>query len=191
MTKCFVIAEGPSDVEVLRRLLGGLFGDDVIHLTDAGGKSSAVSLARTILTRRPNHVALVVDADEDDPERVAATQAELEDALGAVAAAERFGVFLFAPNLESVLLQDEAALRSAFGEKISPEFLEYRRKHPKDALRVLLGVPSNTDACNALLNHLDLERLRRTPPMPQLIDFLGALVRGESTRPLRSILFSE
>jgi hypothetical protein len=191
MTKCFVIVEGPLDVGMFRKLLDGLFGDDAIRLTDAGGKSSAVSLARTILARRPEHVALVVDAEENDPEKVAAAQTELEAALGAVAPAVRFGVFLFAPSLESVLLQDEGALRAAFGEKISQQFLEESREHPKKVLRDLLGVPPNPEACNALLKHLDLERLRRTPPIPQLMEFLGEVVCGDSTRRLRSMQFSE
>ncbi|MBF0550411.1 MAG: hypothetical protein HQK60_07740, partial [Deltaproteobacteria bacterium] len=58
----YIIVEGPTDVELLRRLLP----EDIIngvHVVSANGRSAAVSLCRSLLFRRHAPAVLVVDAN--------------------------------------------------------------------------------------------------------------------------------
>ena len=181
MIKCYVVAEGPSDVTVLSALLANVVSADDVKVVDAGGKSSAVSLARTFLATRSASVALIVDADATAAELVGEMQAELEDSLAAVAPRKRFGVFLTVPSLEICLFQDEAGLQNQFGDALSPELIVQSRYEPKGVIRQLLGTRNQSygPATQAsLLGQLNLDRLREAPVIKDLMQFISEVTQA-------------
>jgi hypothetical protein len=182
MIKCYVVAEGPTDVTVLSALLD-VVPSSAIKIVSAGGKSSAVSLASTLLATRPASVALVADADTTVPQRVGEAQIELEDLLATVASRQRFGVFLAVPSLEVCLFEDQAGLENEFGCTLSAEAIMQSRYEPKAVLEELSRArnqPYDSAAQASLLGQLDLDRLRQAPFMRVLLQFVSRAVHNGS-----------
>ena len=181
MIRCYVVAEGPTDVTVLSHVLAGAIPANGVKFVDAGGQSSAISLASTLLVTRSAFVALVADADATSPGRVRELQAELEDSLAAVAPRERFGVFLAAPSLEVCLFQDEKGLQSEFGRAFSAEVMVQGRYEPKETIKRLLQTRDQQyDPATqlALLQRLNLDRLRDAPVIKDLTAFVAKAVQA-------------
>ena len=183
MIKCYVVAEGPADVTVLSALLADVVPSSAVKIVNAGGQSSAVSLASTFLATRPASVALVADADTTVPQRVGEAQMELEDLLATVAPRQRFGVFLAVPTLEVCLFEDQAGLENEFGCALSAEAIMQSRYEPKAVLDKLLRARNqryDSAAQASLLEQLDLNRLRQAPFMTDLVQFVSRAVPADS-----------
>ncbi|HUU82072.1 MAG TPA: hypothetical protein VM243_01090 [Phycisphaerae bacterium] len=183
MIKCYVVAEGRTDVTVLSALLAGVVPSETVKIVDAGGQSSAVSLASTFLATRSASVALVADADTTAKQRVGEMQMELEDLLGSVAPRQRFGVFLAVPSLEVCLFEDQVGLQNEFGCALSVEAIVQSRYEPKAVLEQLLrGRHQRYDSAAqaSLLARLDLDRLRQAPVIEALVQFISRAVHDGS-----------
>src|SRR5947207_6144800 len=81
-----VVTEGKTDELLVRKLLT----DELIHhpqirVVEAGGRSSAQSLARSILGARSEPVAVVIDADTVDSAQLSGQRDFLESYFGKVA----------------------------------------------------------------------------------------------------------
>lgn len=98
--KAYVVTEGASDAAMVSRALTGAGLEDV-HVAAAGGRSSAISLARSILRSRRRPVALVMDADTTDPARVREQEQVLSDLVSGSTKSPSFRVFLAVPVMES------------------------------------------------------------------------------------------
>lgn len=99
---CHIVTEGRSDAQLLSRLIPtGSFGAQ-IHVIAAGGRSPAVSLARSYLAITSDHVALVVDADSEDPAEIDRRRQYILDALREVSNEERFFLLLAVPDLPTM-----------------------------------------------------------------------------------------
>ncbi len=180
MSKCYIVTEGLADAALLSPLLADAVPVDAVKIVQAGGRSSAVSLARTLLVTRSASVALLVDADTTHPDRVSEMRVELEDSLG-VAPRSRFGVFLAVPSLEICLFQDEAGLRSEFGDALSPELIVQSRYEPKTVITQLMqrrNQPTQPASPASLLPLLDHDLLRKTPVIRDLVQFVSAAARA-------------
>jgi hypothetical protein len=117
--KAYVVTEGAYDAALVPRALTSA-GLENVHVAAAGGRSSAVSLARSILRSRRRPVALVMDADTTDPTRVREQAQVLSDLVfsdgvsGSTKSAS-FRVFLAVPVMESVA-QEAAGADRRLGE---------------------------------------------------------------------------
>lgn len=98
-----VVTEGPSDVAALRPLLDRALRGDEYRILSAGGRSPAVSLARSFLATSSDSVALVVDADTFSGEEIERRRRYLRDALSDVADPSRFLLLLAVPDLPAAL----------------------------------------------------------------------------------------
>lgn len=98
--KTYVVVEGQVDVELLSRLLGNRPALDIKILT-ASGRSSVLSLARTLLLSKDLPVLLVVDLDDGELDEVSDV---LERGLGQVAPSRRWKCVVFDPDIETELL---------------------------------------------------------------------------------------
>jgi len=181
MIKCYLVAEGPSDVKLLSALLADIVAPEEVKIVNAGGQSSAISLARTFLVTSSEAVALLVDADATDPGRVSEFQAELEGSLADVAPRRRFGVFLAIPSLEVFLFEDQAGLNNEFGDALSPELIMQSRYEPKAVVKRLLATqnrPYNPTTQASLVERLDGDRLREAPVIKDLMRFLSGATQA-------------
>jgi hypothetical protein len=103
------------------------------------GKSSAQSLARSLLGVKHLPVALIMDADESDPEKVQEQGRQLETLLGMVAPREEWELILMVPEIESVFFQVPGLLETIGLPGPSPVQQERARYKPKQVLTELLA----------------------------------------------------
>jgi hypothetical protein len=167
-----IVVEGESDETLLRRLLEPLnVRRPVFDILVGGGRSSADSLARTILAVRRQPVALVLDADTNNESMVSERYQFYNESLGQVAASSMFRVFLMVPELEVIFFQSPDIIRSITGVKISREQVIRGRYEPKAVLKDAVdrgGKPWSV----ASLSEPVLRQLREVPPIKQLADFI-------------------
>jgi hypothetical protein len=140
-----IIVEGESDKVIVETVLKSVISTPPFGVVAAGGRSSAVSLARSYFTlpgslfRLPGSlVALLVDADTVDSQQVQEQQRILTDSLAAVAPTWAFEVFVAVPEIESCLFADREALKAVVGESLTDEMLIQARFQPKVVLQKLL-----------------------------------------------------
>ena len=114
-----VILEGKLDEIIVSRILDSdpqLRGRFLTAV--AGGRSSAISLARSYLVTGDQRLALVLDADMTDLEKVAAEQALVADLLEGMAVPERFIVLMVVPEVEALLFFDRGFAETVFASQV-------------------------------------------------------------------------
>ncbi|ETW98069.1 hypothetical protein [Candidatus Entotheonella palauensis] len=182
MTKCYVVVEGDTDAAILSSVLADLLHSGEVEIKVGQGRSSAVSLARTMLvSRREALTALVLDADSTNRERIGEMEAELEGSLADVSRHGRFGVFLLVPSIEACLFQDVDGLEDFFGSGFSSEEVIQSRYDPKSVIEAKLaarGEPYQVPAIQAILNRVNLQQLRKAAGIQGLLLFVAKSVEA-------------
>jgi hypothetical protein len=177
MTKCYVVVEGETDAAILSRVLADQLHSGEVEIKVGQGRSSAVSLARTMLvSRREALTALVLDADSTDRERVGEMEAELEGSLADVSRRERFGLFLLVPSIEACLFQDVDGLEDFFGSDFSSEEVVQSRYDPKSVIQTKLderGEKYKGPTIQAILDRVDIQQLRNAAGIQDLLLFVA------------------
>ena len=168
--KTYIVTEGKSDAKLLKSVLH-LQGDFNVECIAAGGKSSVISMAQSLLVKRHQPVVVVMDADRVDE------QSKIYfDLLRNFASGTAFRVMLLVPELEAVFFDDPDILRNEFNlemRRISPFEAEDR---PKETLQRILrqhGFHSMVDFINNLASD-SLRKLGRTPFFIELASFLSS-----------------
>lgn len=171
-----VVTEGKADEAILKSLLREELPEKIdLKFFAAEGKDGAVSYARSLLATRPERLALVVDADKDDPSQL---RNRLNEVLWPVANADRYEVFVVAPALDATLLDvQEQELAQALGIPASEIhfILHSNQRSPRQALEALLaraGKHSGLDAIGWLANRLAPTLRSKEPLFVALIAFV-------------------
>jgi hypothetical protein len=133
-----IVTEAEADKSLLLSILGAVIDAGTIKVMAAGGKSSALSLARSLLLTRSNRVGLLVDSDTVDEQRISEERASLDDALKAMAPRSRYAIFLAVPEIEATLLSEPAVTERLFGRRLSPEESVQARFEPRRVVQKLL-----------------------------------------------------
>lgn len=97
--KSYVIVEGQVDAELVTRLFENSPTFD-FKVLPANGRSSVLSLARTLLVSKQLPVLVMIDLDDADIDEV---REVLESGLGQVAPARRWKYLVFDPDIETEL----------------------------------------------------------------------------------------
>ena len=118
MMQAYIMTEGQSDANLLKRLLPAELEKDVVFVVGAGS-SDAQSLARSILAVKHRPVALVLDADTVDAESIKARLGLNQDLLRYASAGTPFKVLLAVPTIEIILFQDRALLEKLTQHKFT------------------------------------------------------------------------
>lgn len=138
MTQAYVVTEGKSDAEILKRLLP----EAIVANTEfvaASGRYGAQSLASTILAVKRRPVALVVDADTEDQFLVREREEFSRELLRQTASGVPFAVFTAVPELEAVFFQDKSVLERLTDQKLEDGEWTIAKHHPKESLTAVLG----------------------------------------------------
>jgi hypothetical protein len=181
-----------------------------VAIVQAGGWSSAESLARSLLVIRQGPVALVVGLDEEsrkigapDSAALAAAVREqerfLKQSLGAYADPNAFEVITIAPEIERLIAEEPVLVRALTGRAPTEEESAVLHSHPYEGLEWMLDDSVGgrhtaagrdyllTDLVEAAfekqLPHLDLSRLRGTEEIRRLRAFLDALADAKQAEP--------
>lgn len=170
----YVVAEGKFDAEFLERILPRARMPE-FHVSSAGGKSAAISLAKSILASRGIPVAVVLDADTLDPQNVAEQERVYYDLLRAASRKVPFRVFFAVPALEGILFSDPASLSHMLGKQVSPSALHEAEFRPRQVLQHLLGKAGNGAWELELMNRIqpaEAGNLAKHPLMRELTEFI-------------------
>jgi hypothetical protein len=169
--KTCVVTQGSSGAELLRKLLGAMELPEH-QVLDGGRRSSAVSLAASIVNHRPRPTVLVLDTDTVEP--------------GAIHEQESTARFLFAappsvpssllmavPQVEVVVFGQAEALGCILGrEPTEMELLEARFR-PRGVLeRLLAEVGMDRAAFIERINPRAAGRFAEHPLVQSLADFI-------------------
>ncbi len=133
----YIVTEGNTDADLLRNVLSAVELPP-FHITSAGGRSSALPFAKSIITSRQSPVAVVLDSDSLDPERTREQERMYSDLLRAASSKVPFRVFLAEPSIERVLFDDSDALSELLGVPISDRTIEEAQFRPQEVLDELL-----------------------------------------------------
>lgn len=129
----YLVAEGASDVRVLKKLLDREDVKDV-HVVAAGGKSAVVSFAKSLLLAKRKPVAAVMDADTSNGENIAEQEIVAFDLIRPASKNTPFRVFFAVPTLENALRRHQSSVQQG---------------QPLDNLTTLYFSPDVTSASDA------------------------------------------
>lgn len=163
-----IVVEGPRDEQLIRAVLQAFLHVECRFWT-GGGRSSAVSLASTLLSHRGEAVVLVIDADTTNEDLVAEQRSNLRTLLKRAAPTESWCLVLMEPELEVVLVHDDEVAKRLFGRGLDEVEAALRGVAPKQAVDRLLA-SSKQD-----WNHL-MDRIGSDP------DLAASLARGPFLR---------
>lgn len=171
MKPAYLVVEGESDADILKRLLPA----DLVAATQfvpAQGRGSALSLAGSLLADRMRPVALVVDAETDMPLVVREREEYLRYMLRQVSGDTPFEVFVAAPEIESVFVADRDVCRQLLGENLTDAEWEAAEARPK--ARLMAKFLSLENLLASLSPPL-IQALREHPIISGLIRFLSSV----------------
>ncbi len=181
MKPCKVVTEGETDLLILQALLEISHRNRPVEFMAAGGWSGADSLARSILVRGESDVALVVDADSTDLDRIEARRQFLQMSLGSVASHSEWRVFVMVPETEGLLFIDQHVLENLIGHNVIGNILDRGRLKPKKMLQELTGRELSLEFYQDLLPRLrsmDLSRIRNQSPLAELAAFVNGVTKS-------------
>jgi hypothetical protein len=175
--KSLIVTEG----KLVQLLLEGILRSEPrlrgrYKVVAGGSGSSAVPLARTYLVTRDARVVLVTDADTDGSEDVPTQRLQLVEALGSVAAADRYLALVAVPAVEGLLFSDRKLAESLFDRKFTAAEWKEARRGPKAMLAKLIGGdPTNAVSVSKfqrfLLRH-DLTPFVQAPLVKEIKNFV-------------------
>jgi hypothetical protein len=175
--KSYLVLEGAFDAKLMTTLVEAFLPQQEVVVVEAGGRSNAVSLARSLLIARHQPVLLAVDAETVNPRAIRETKLDLESLLGMAADPSLWRVVLFEPEIEVTLLSNVQFAEALFKAKLTSEQLVLIRYDPKKVLADLSREhlsAENGDSVLQRLAGLDLKPLAETPAIREILEFLGA-----------------
>lgn len=138
--KRVLVCEGRNDAVVLRTLLAATDLADVA-IMEGGGKSSALSLGTSIALQSATRVAIVVDADTTDLNRIQEQQSIFNDLQRRSPGSGACRLFLAVPTLEGELFPSPADFESVFNLRLTERQIERYRQDWNLVVRSFLSVP--------------------------------------------------
>lgn len=173
MRKTLVITEGESNRCLLEALLRLGPATDIMA---AGGRSAAISLARSFLLNGQN-AALVAAADTLDPNRIESGRHFLRQSLEEVATRSQWQVFVMIPEMEALFFDHRAVLEALVGKSVAERDFIEGKFAPKKTLEHLLGGGGLLRAYEETLPQIDLAPLRQHSVIRDLQRFLDGVAQ--------------
>lgn len=175
--KAYIVCERSLDSKLLKRILPPEL-IDTVGIVAAGSLSSVKSMARSLIVRRRVPIAIVVDAETLNSDQIEERCREIKEIVEGVAANTPVRVILAAPTIESVFFQDIALIPRLFGQVPSQAVLNMAVYEPKKVLTQLIAESKQYQTQAELIEQLtqkDIEILRKTPVMREMLQFLGSV----------------
>jgi hypothetical protein len=173
MVKVYIITEGQSDLELLKKLLPPELTADVKFVV-GGGRYGAQTLAGSLLADRRLPVVLVVDADSLDEATIQERQRFLDNLLGQPAGHVDYRVLIARPALDAILFSERDLFTHITGIELDDVTWATAKFQPRLVLQQVLG--DESDQIAVRLNDSAVLRLRQQPLIAELIQFLMNIV---------------
>lgn len=178
MKKAYLVTQSNSDAAIFEKLLSEKMVDNVF-VVEGAGRSSARSLAASILVAKQRPVALIVDADTTDALDVQEQKFTLRAILYRVSPGIPFEVFLAVPEMEIIFLQDRCFIEKIARRKFSDAEWQEAALHPKKFLSDVLEEKHQVSA--KILEKSDEQAIHAMQNHPLLSDvrkFLTSVIDG-------------
>ena len=191
MTKAFIVTEGECDHKILKALLPAPITENVEFVAGTW-RSSAISIARSILVAKYVPVALVLNTDTTDPSAIQEDRDYLRMSLAEASSGTRFGIFLSVPEIETLFFEDWDFVGQQIGkhkQAFTHFELEYAQLQPRKFLFSQLEDIPYPQALTQLLARMDertIERIRQHPLVRDLNNFLVSVIEKKPERSLPS-----
>jgi hypothetical protein len=174
MKRVYVFVEGPTDADLLRRILPQEVLRDA-ELVAAGGSSGIPSLARSVLVRRKKPIAVVMDSDSLDPDVIEERQQSTEELIRAADASIPVKVVSAVPEIGAWFFAAPEAIGRILGKKVPAELIPLGKRDPAGVLQQLQEKSKKKwdpkQAIGSLDAH-DIQRIRALPEVAELSSFL-------------------
>ena len=189
MTKAFVVTERESDRAILAALLPATILKNIGFVV-GHERSSAVSIARSILVAEYIPVALVLDAETTNRSAIREKRDYLRMSLAEVSYGTKYAFFLSIPEIEILFFDDWDFIGQQIGkhkQEFTPFEIEYAQLQPKKFLFSQLEDIPYPQALTQLLARMDgqtIERIRQNPLVRDLNNFLVSVLEKSPERSL-------
>jgi hypothetical protein len=174
--KVHIVTEGKTDVAWLRWLLAPEVTEYNVRFY-AGGKSGAISMARTIVGVQLEPVILVEDSDTTDPGKIADLEKVIRSLLGMAAPQSMWRLCLAVPVIESWILSARP-LKELFGVALSSREKSRLQQKPKEAMAQLFQQAQTTytgEAIQEVTENKDASHLREHESVRAIRDYIEEL----------------
>lgn len=174
--KAYIVVEGLQDANILRTILPPQTLRSS-HILVGGGKSSGISLARSLISDRGEPLLLVVDSDTVHHEAILEQEHELRELLGAVAIHTPYDVVLAIPQLEGIFFHDLDILADTLQLPIDHEIAVNGAYEPRNVLNTLFKQsPCHIQDQGQFLQLLDdasRQRIAQHPIIQKIVQFVA------------------
>lgn len=178
MAQAYIVTEGQSDADILKTVLPKHLVEKV-HFVVGEGRSSALSLAVSLLSNGKYPLALIIDTDTHHPDKIQ-EQIDLREAiLRRSGRPEAYRIFSAVPEIEVVFFQDKELVEKVTQHLIGQDEWQFARRDPRFFLQE--HVTNYPDALPKLLAQLpegQLATVREHPLLRDLLSFITASANG-------------
>ncbi len=179
-TNPLIITESDADRKLLMAILPKKYRTRV-EFASGNGRSSAQSLAQSVLVVTERPVVLVLDSDTTDRESIEDLRGLIDFGMRAAAAGKPYKLILAEPEIEILLVSGKNALSTITQSKRIEKYeWAYAKQVPRKYLKEKLG-KETADFPNLLKNLPEnvMEEIRKHPIVTEITNFLDAVDTGE------------
>ncbi len=133
----YIFVEGETDKMILSKLL-----PKNLKFIVGKGYSASVSRARTFMVKKDNPFLFIFDSNTVAPEEIESKKTILNDYLGQAGSKDRYKIFLFAPEIESIFTSSNKLFEKYLKKEDKP--INELIYSPKYYIKTLIDKKYNT-----------------------------------------------
>lgn len=166
----YIITEGMFDLKLLNKVVPKEFISKTQFIS-AGGYSSTLSLAKTLLSKTENansNVFLVVDADTNETTRIKDKKNFINHYIGY--RDHNFKLLLMVPEIETVLFESKNLFKKILNRELSDLEIELGKIAPRETLRKM-----NINNSIEILEYLTQDEIKDISKHPVIKELIQEL----------------
>ncbi|MFM2063922.1 MAG: hypothetical protein RLZZ507_3593 [Cyanobacteriota bacterium] len=175
MTLAYIITEGKTDIEILKRLLPQYLIQD-IKFVAGEGQYGVRSLASSLLATRSTPVAIVLDADTENENQIYEKSDVVNYLLHRASPGIPYKVILAVPEIEVIFLEDKFLIEKIAERSFNALEWQFAKSQPKKFLVEVLG--KDTPIFEKIFSNIsddEIKILQQHTLIQDLIKFLSSV----------------
>ena len=181
MSRAFVIVADPAEADLLRETLPHEAADDICFRA-VGQTQHLDSAAKSIMGQWRLPVAMCMNSESPDPFRTDDQRANLKDMMYLGGTTMPYKIIPASPSVLASVFAAPELVGRVLGAPVPPVLARLGLRDPKGVLAELEAVsPNKWDMARAieLMDAADREKIRQTPAVRGLAEFLAGLPKVE------------
>lgn len=175
MTLAYILTEGKTDIEILKRLLPQSLVED-IKFVAGEGQYGVRSLASSLLATRSTPVAIVLDADTENENQIYEKSDLVNYLLHRASPGIPYKVILAVPEIEVIFLEDKSLIEKIANRSFNDLEWKFAKSQPKRFLLEVFG--KDTPVFEKIFSNIsdeEIQILQQHPLIQDLIKFLSSV----------------